>query len=678
MTTHRCLTRSCLLVSLIASATMAAKTPPAEKTPAWATAHVDAKPMTADETKAFMKRLARYVFENHLKTDPKSPQRGMVYEYFHVARKGKPDQWVQGEALDTMHDGAWFAAAMVNAFRATGDGFYKDFLTKWQLPFYLKMLNHSNELFVSSAKRNDARKGATPWGKPWAFQDGEKGFIPYFWDDGASVSLERRTSKNPLGSRPCVDLLAGEPNPEGRLSGYSQGMSNHMAQDIGVMVQLAWLAFKDSTAPADRKLAAELADGAKNLHASRMRHHGAIPMCVAPAALAGADAALMKRLPDPTDARLWSVGRHYTQALRDYKPAQRCSGPGFADDQQFRYYCGIARTGGKLPRALAFKIVADACTEARLWRCYSDDAPVPAGINRFDLFPGTFVDGKPQHYRSDRKGPGGRPLPVGSRMGPQNMICCGWALQVLRTMPGIWEEPYRRKFSKDLRVYFTEAKIQRLRDGTIAPPAIRSRVLTPAAKAGGVDLGIASSRSALWLWGTCKAETATVRVFSRPDATGTHAVLTVKKGAKPVAVNDRGDALILDGGCWPREQGFAFSVVLPYTMAKGQKRWANGVEHGRYSIQVGQETRNLYLASREQDVKAWLEHELAGGLRTWEAIFNEVGYIPTGIGTGRFWDGYSDSGGYAHLVSAAAQWLLCLEGKNDWDLHNIPRVIAGK
>ena len=74
-------------------------------------------PLSADETRDFMKRLAKYVEENHLKKDPKSEQKGMVYEYFDVKRKGQRDQWVQGEALDTMHDGAWFAAALVNASR---------------------------------------------------------------------------------------------------------------------------------------------------------------------------------------------------------------------------------------------------------------------------------------------------------------------------------------------------------------------------------------------------------------------------------------------------------------------------------------------------------------------------------------------------------------------------------
>ncbi len=124
--------------------------------PAWKAAAAGKPPMTVAETRAFMKRLATFVFENHMKRAETSPQRGMTYEYFWVANKGTPRQWIQGEALDTMHDGAWFAAAMCAAARAGGDPFYREILTKWQLPFYLKMLNHSDELFTS--ERNDGRK----------------------------------------------------------------------------------------------------------------------------------------------------------------------------------------------------------------------------------------------------------------------------------------------------------------------------------------------------------------------------------------------------------------------------------------------------------------------------------------------------------------------------------------
>ena len=89
--------------------------------PAWTKAHFK-PPMTAAETRAFMKQLSQYVFEHHLKKNENSEQRGMLYEYLDTARLGQPDQFVQGEALDTMHDGAWFAVAMVNAYRTTEIG----------------------------------------------------------------------------------------------------------------------------------------------------------------------------------------------------------------------------------------------------------------------------------------------------------------------------------------------------------------------------------------------------------------------------------------------------------------------------------------------------------------------------------------------------------------------------
>jgi hypothetical protein len=95
-------------------------------------------------------------------------------------------------------------------------------------------------------------------------------------------------------------------------------------------------------------------------------------------------------------------------------------------------------------------------------------------------------------------------------------------------------------------------------------------------------------------------------------------------------------------------------------------------------IEKGEHTRNFAMASSEAAVKMWLERELGCGLRTWKAIFDEKGYIPTGMGTGRHWDGISDSGGYAHLLSAGAQWLLCLEGKKDWEIQEYPKVLEEK
>jgi hypothetical protein len=100
-----------------ASAKAAASDKPVEPAPAAKAAQPTL--LTADETRTLMRRLAEYVVEHHLKRDD-SPQRGMTYEYYRPASAGKVDQYVQGEALDTMHDGCWFALAMINACRATG------------------------------------------------------------------------------------------------------------------------------------------------------------------------------------------------------------------------------------------------------------------------------------------------------------------------------------------------------------------------------------------------------------------------------------------------------------------------------------------------------------------------------------------------------------------------------
>ena len=630
----------------------------AEKTdePRWASAHLEG-PLSAADTREFMHDLAKYVFDNHLKQKAGSPQRGMVYEYFDVRRKGQVDQFPEGEGLDTMHDGAWFAAAMVNAYRATGEAFYKDFLTRWQLPFYLKMLNHSDTLF--SGRHSDARPTAKPWGREWAFQEGEKGFVPYFWDDGGSVSIDRRGDKNPLGVAPCVDHLAGKPNPNFLLDGYSLGSSNHMAQDLGMMVQLTWLLLRESPAEADRQLAAEVAEGAKNLYECRLRHYGPIPMCTAPTALA-VDASLMKKVPPADQPQYWMPGNHYVRAMTVLGSEKPLPTPGFADDQQYRYYYGIAQAGGRVPEALAFKTIYDAYTEPLSYRAYCDNAPVPAGINRFDLHSYYFRDGKPLDYRSDRKGPFNQPRPIGSRMGPQNMICCGWALQLIRQYPGLWERRHQRDFAGDLRAYITDP-----------PPGMKAAATPPATMhLDQADISIASSRAELRLSGTMSADALEIKIYALPDTKGAPTTITLRKDGTAAVLNDRGEPLVHQATVQPGKPR-SFTVEIPYTYVKGQKTWFNAIEQGRFSLAVGDLRRNVYLASSEEQVQAWLAHELGGGLRTWRAIFREKGYIPTGLGD-RHWENYSDTGGYAHLISAAVQWLFYLDNKRDWEVQHIP------
>ena len=624
-------------------------------------------PLSADETKKLMRELAQFVHEQHLKKDKDSPQRGMIYEYYDTPRRGLSDQFVQGEALDTMHDGAWFAAALVNAHRVTGEAFYRDFLTRWTLPFYLKMLNGSDKLF--SARGAVLPADGKTWGKPWMFQEGEKGFVPYWWDDGGSVSLERRLKKSNVPPFMCVDETAGKDNPQCLLKGYSLGSSNHMAQDLGVMVQLAWLLLKDS--PADKALAAQTAEAARNLHESRMRHHGRIPMCVAPYALSAGLAGELAKLTDDEDKTYWTPSNHYTRALVDFKADQPASAPGFADDQQYRYYYTIARSGGKLPRAFAFKLIYDAYTERMLYGCYSDDAPVPPGINSFDLHPYRFVNGKPADYRSDRKGRLGRPRPTGSRMGPQNMIMCGIALQALRAYPGLWEQRRKDHAPDDLLVPVVEPVPH-----AGSEQAEQAQAWSREVNADGAILEFCSGRTALRVRCGLKAgQSARFKLFGRADGQGGWADVSVGADHRVAVVNDKGEAVktslaAVDSSGRTR----VVPLEIPYTFVKGQVPWANGIEHGRLSLRWGERTRNLYLMSGEAQVKAWLEYELGCGLRTWESVFKHMGYIPTGMGTMDRWDNYSDTGGYAHLISAGAQWLTYLGARNDWEMQGIANV----
>lgn len=490
------------------------------------------KPFTADETRAFIRELCDFAVKHHMKRDDSS-QRGMMYEYLWWKKRGQPDQFIQGEALDTMHDGAWFANAMVNAHRATGDAHYKQVLVEWQLPFYLKMLNHGAELF--SDEKVDVRDDARDtWknSKEWLLQGRENGFVPYWWDNGGSVSLEMLNKKTERPAFPCTNDFAGRPNPEYRLSGWSHGSSNHLAQDLAILVQQAWVMLRGSKDANEQKLADECALAAKNLQECRARHgSGNIFDVMSACAFSNDDAELMKHVNSFEKESATTFQNHFTRAVRDFKPGQKNSTPGFADDDMYLYYGGVAKHG-TLPRPLALKLAFDAFTHPLLWQMYRDDGPVPPGLNRFDLTTLNFIDGKPEHYASQGKGPHGKPLPIGSRMGPQNMAVCGWALQAMSQ--------------------------------------------------GGDFAGIAN-----------QVKTKVEEITGKP---------------------------------------------CPHS-----------------------------------NVKAWLERELGCGLRTWQNIFKEHGYIPTGIGCqstlpGVAWDEFSDNGGYAHLITAASMWLMVLEGKRDWEM----------
>ena len=179
------------------------------------------------------------------------------------------------------------------------------------------------------------------------------------------------------------------------------------------MLLQTWLVLHDTKDPAEQAMAKEIALAAKHLQECRARHgNGNIPACVAAYAVTNDDAVALKKLPQWDKKVPLLLQNHYTRAVRDFKPDQKNSTPGFADDQLYSYNAGIAKHR-TMTRPLALKLAFDAFTHLLLWQLYSDDAPVPPGMNHFDLSPQNFINGKPEHLRSQRKGPSGKPVPTG-------------------------------------------------------------------------------------------------------------------------------------------------------------------------------------------------------------------------------------------------------------------------
>ena len=240
-------------------------------------------------------------------------------------------------------------------------------------------------------------------------------------------------------------------------------------------------------------------------------------------------------------------------------------------------------------------------------------------------------------------------------MGPQNMVVCGWALQALEEFGDIWEERHAEGSENDQVVMIDQLP------PNIASPDREAPFFE--FKVGSATLGLSSTHRGLQVRGDFKGKPELIKIFNRPDGKGSFAAVSV--GEPVSATNELGQKLILETRELKPVKAVRFAFFLPYTVVKGQGHWANGTPHGRYSIQVGDALQNLYFSQEEEQVKRWLFYELAGGLRTWEAVFRQKGYIPTGLGEAR-WERFSDTGGYAHLISAAAQYIFYLEGKRDW------------
>lgn len=603
-----------------------------------------------EEVIKWMKELAEYVEKNHLKKKENSPQFGMVYEYVNTKKIGQLGQWVQGEALDTMHDGAWFTASICQAYRATGDKYYFNLLSSYLIPFYTKVLNNSDTLFKDGL---DPEKIAPSKSKSDLEHKylGGKGFCPYWWDDGDSQSIEG-INQGIHGSE-CVDyfLLNNQPNPENRLWGFSLGCSNHMAQDLAVMLIETYLLTKKP----------EVLLAATYLQEDRSkRNYPYIPVIVASASFK--DETLLGKIVDYS-SKLEPSGWYYN-ILYNYEKDRTYSAPSFADDDEYIFYSNIIKYRGKVQEGLAFLIIYRAFTNPFLFRYWWDIGNVEHGLNVFDLSGMIKIkNGKCLKYRSDFK----EGMWYGSRMGPQNLKVTGWALQLIDSFPGIWEKRYKEKFKDDILVRFKEG---------FKVDCEKEEFYSESINIEGLKINFGADRRNLYIYGEKEKDNDEFILFSKPDGGGNW--VKVKIGKEIDIENLKGEKVINEY----KLNGNKFEIRIPYQICKEQKEFLTGVEHGRYSCKVGDKIVNLYFMSSERDVKEELLKELTEGIITWKKIFKEKGYIPTGIGSSSIsspvvkcaWEDLSDTGGYAHLIGACSQYLFYLERKKYWEELKISEI----
>ncbi len=612
----------------------------------------DNQSFTRVEAASFLSAMADDVERWHLKSDPKSEQTGTLNEFV-IRTKLKGDrlpetdqgqwgQWVQASLGDTYHSGAYYTAAMVQAWRATGDERYRKAAGTQMLPLIVRMARNSDTLFPEQIPTIRA-------GVKLKIERPMKGYIPFWWDDGSSVSLskngERIEDKQPIVGSP-------ESNPDNRRFGYPKKISQHLAQSLGVMfLEAHWMQ------PEDKELI------------EAVRLHQEFYAAVSPWGKMWTVAGVAGRVCE-NDNWLRSANAHlsprqaalncrtYAESERD----KRFQAPSFADGTHYRYYADLAKHDGKLSEENALFLIANGLNHSLITEAWSDKPAFEPGLERYDRGRGTWFikNGKPVRYRSVRD------VPLGSRVGPQHLAITALALQAIREKGDVWDQLPASDFPDDLIVPIDQ----------LTEPG--ESAWSKPWRSGANTLEIAAHRHSLRVRGTITGESVTFSLHHLSDReregrkpTGR---FTINSNGNVTAENDLKEKLLVAAKeIVAQDGGFTFTIDVPYTRMKDQSEWINGADHHRYKIAAGNKTKTLYLLTPSKIAAHWMEQHLVRGLRNWKNVFDEKGYIPGALNHRVEW-GNADKRnishlyGYAFLSTASAQYLIYLDGKNYWDL----------
>jgi len=561
----------------------------------------------------FMRDLTDFVYAHHVVTDARRPVFGMTYEFWKGGRQ------IQEFGLDTMHDGAWWASAMVTAHRADPDGPYLERVQTYQVPFYANMLTHGDRLFPKMRGRGQDKK---PLLAP------VKGWVPRGWDDGKGF---RRS---------------GEPIP----AGYHT-TSNHLCQDLANLLMDVWLTTRD---PA-------VSGGLGHLRDYKSAYFGPIGPIEFAAGITGAEPNVLKRFL-PSAFTVHSLGPCYS-GLYLQAPT---SIPACDDGLAWRYREATARyvLGGEMSEALVLSAAARAYAVARAMELYFDARPYAYGLYLFDIQrPPRFVagEGRLDGYLSrSRHALGGR--------GIQFAWLAAAVLPHLSAHPSLWERRYRETFADEalVRIVDDAPETDGRREGEYEwsePVRDRGAAVTLLADPLNLHVYVESHRPEV-----------TVEIRPAGDVREPAPVgrLTLRRDGSASAVNEKGEPLLHRAAVFERRP-WTGELRVPLASVPGQAHFINAVENGRYTVRVnGGEGQTVYMLSRPERIVRRLEALALGSIETWHGVWERLGVIPSGWHVDErkrvpSWE-LSDAGHYAHLVKTIALWLLYREGRCEWQV----------
>jgi hypothetical protein len=315
--------------------------------------------MVADELnpsqlRSLMRELANDVFAKMVVADPNRRVYGMTYEFV------LDGQHVQDFGLDSMHDGAWFMSALATAHRIDPDGAYLVRAQRFQVPFYVNLLNHSDRLFPDMIPR----KGQETFRAPI------KGWAPRGWDDGPGIDLVTVMSGDapqPFSSGVVShpDGTVVERDADGRFLHAYFTSSHHLLQDLADGLLNVWLTTRD---PA-------LAESVRLIDVGRMEHGHRIPVVkVATGLMTGDDQLAQRR--DPA----FDPARAFRPIWQGVVIKEKTSFGHYSDGLAWELRAEIARSalsGDPMPDGFVLNTAAQALSVVQVARAFHGDCWQP-------------------------------------------------------------------------------------------------------------------------------------------------------------------------------------------------------------------------------------------------------------------------------------------------------------